>query len=146
MVVEWYTLMAAILFYKIAAIKQKYLVKQHSQSTRGGSMSARSQLLKGILEGCILAIIGQQEVYGYELSVKLAENGFTFVSEGSIYPVLLRLQREKLIEGTMRDSPSGPQRKYYRLTPKGRKALAEFRENWRKMKVSVDHILGKLEE
>ncbi len=108
-------------------------------------MSAQSQLLKGILEGCVLALIGRQEVYGYELSVKLAQNGFSFVSEGSIYPVLLRLQREKLIEGTMRDSPSGPKRKYYHLTPKGRAALAEFRTNWQEMKTSVDQILAKVE-
>lgn len=106
-------------------------------------MSARSQLLKGILEGCILAIMEREEVYGYELSVKLAQNGFAFVSEGSIYPVLLRMQKEKLIEGTMRDSPSGPKRKYYHLTPKGQKALLAFQANWQELKTSVDNILAK---
>lgn len=109
-------------------------------------MSARSQLLKGILEGCILAIMVREEVYGYELSVKLAENGFTFVSEGSIYPVLLRLQKENLIEGTMRASPNGPKRKYYHLTAEGHEALAEFKANWKEIKISVDQILTKLGE
>ena len=53
-----------------------------------------SQMLKGALEGCILYIISQEEVYGYELSTKLNKHGFTFVSEGSIYPLLLRMQKK----------------------------------------------------
>lgn len=53
-----------------------------------------SQMLKGVLEGCILYIISQEEVYGYELSAKLNKHGFTFVSEGSIYPLLLRMQKK----------------------------------------------------
>ncbi len=55
-----------------------------------------SQMLKGVLEGCILYIISQEEVYGYELSTKLNKHGFTFVSEGSIYPLLLRMQKRKI--------------------------------------------------
>lgn len=104
-------------------------------------MSARSQLLKGILEGCILAIMERDEVYGYELSVKLAQYGFSFVSEGSIYPILLRMQKEKLIKGTMRASPSGPKRKYYHLTEDGKAALHEFRNNWNELKQSVERVL-----
>ena len=104
-------------------------------------MSARSQLLKGILEGCILAMMERDEVYGYQLSVKLAQYGFSFVSEGSIYPILLRMQKEKLIKGTMRDSPSGPKRKYYHLTEDGREALHEFRNNWAELKQSVERVL-----
>lgn len=104
-------------------------------------VSSKSQLLKGVLEGCILAVISREEIYGYELSVKLAECGLTFVSEGSIYPILLRMQKENLITGTLRDSPSGPKRKYYRLTEKGQEALDVFRANWEAMKVAVDYIL-----
>jgi PadR family transcriptional regulator PadR len=70
-------------------------------------MSLRSQLLKGILEGCILSIIAKEDVYGYELSLKLQQFGLEDVSEGSIYPILLRLQKGGLIEGEMRDSPAG---------------------------------------
>ncbi len=103
-----------------------------------------SQLLKGILEGCMLAIISQQAVYGYELSMKLLEDGLS-VSEGSIYPVLLRLQKEGLIKGEMKKSSNGPNRKYYFLTNKGVKALEEFRTNWDGIKTSVDHILNKEE-
>ena len=52
-------------------------------------MQLHSQMLKGVLEGCILYIISQEEVYGYELSTKLNQHGFTFVSEGSIYPLIV---------------------------------------------------------
>ncbi|MVP01642.1 PadR family transcriptional regulator [Paenibacillus lutrae] len=100
-------------------------------------------MLKGILEGCILMIISQDEVYGYELSKKLQDSGFDFVSEGSIYPLLLRMQKEQWIEGYMKsDSKSGgPPRKYYKLTGPGEEVLMQFRNNWSRMKLSVDDIL-----
>lgn len=104
-------------------------------------MSLRSQLLKGILEGCILAIISRQSVYGYELSMKLQDYGLD-VSEGSIYPILLRLQKEKLIRGEMIKSASGPDRKYYFLTELGAEALEEFQLHWKKIKPPVDRLLG----
>lgn len=104
-------------------------------------MSLRSQLLKGILEGCILSIIEQQPTYGYELSVKLQEFGLTEVSEGSIYPILLRLQKEQLITGTIQKSPAGPNRKYYHLTDKGHKALEAFIHHWQTIKAPVDKII-----
>lgn len=109
-------------------------------------LSLRSQLLKGILEGCILAIIEQKQTYGYELSVKLQAFGLGEISEGSIYPILLRLQREGLIIGTLQKSESGPNRKYYQLTDVGHTALIEFSEHWEAIKTPVDNILsgGKL--
>jgi len=105
-------------------------------------LALRSQLLKGILEGCILAIIARGSVYGYELSLKLQSYGL-IVSEGSIYPILLRLQKELLIRGEIRESPSGPNRKYYFLTEQGVIALQEFNENWEKIKTPVDRLLNK---
>ncbi|OIJ20114.1 PadR family transcriptional regulator [Anaerobacillus alkalidiazotrophicus] len=103
-------------------------------------MSIRSQLLKGILEGCILAIIERKSVYGYELSMLLHNYGIE-VSEGSIYPILLRLQKEMLIRGEVKKSQSGPNRKYYSLTDSGARALNEFQIHWLDMKVSVDQLL-----
>ena len=103
-------------------------------------MSLRTQLLKGVLEGCILAVIKREEVYGYELSLKLQNYGLE-VSEGSIYPVLLRLQKEKLIKGEMRKSPSGPNRKYYFITEKGLEALEDFQSNWEEIKAPVERLL-----
>jgi len=106
------------------------------------SLSIRTQLLKGILEGCILAVVDRQAVYGYELSLKLQGYGL-FVSEGSIYPILLRLQKEKLLEGQMKSSPTGPNRKYYYLTKAGAKALDDFKVNWEAIKQPVEQLLHK---
>lgn len=107
-------------------------------------MSLRSQLLKGVLEGCILSIVEKKSVYGYELSMILQQYGLD-VSEGSIYPILLRLQKEKLIHGQMKKSPAGPNRKYYHLTDDGKKALIDFRTHWNDLKQPVDLILEKEE-
>lgn len=93
-------------------------------------MSIRSQLLKGILDGCVLAVIAKETVYGYELSEKLQRAGLKDVSEGTIYPVLLRLQKNEFIVGEMRPSESGPNRKYYSLTEKGKEALEEIKAEW----------------
>lgn len=93
-------------------------------------MSVRSQLLKGVLDGCVLSIIEKETVYGYELSKKLQEAGLDDVSEGTIYPVLLRLQKNGYIRGDMRPSESGPNRKYYSLTDEGHAALNELAVEW----------------
>lgn len=109
-------------------------------------MSFRSQLLKGILEGCILSIIDMEVVYGYELSQKLQHFGLNDVSEGSIYPILLRLQKEGLIKGEMRPSPSGPKRKYYQLTVLGKQALLEIQTEWSSIQKPVDKLLNRSSE
>ncbi|SFB04487.1 PadR family transcriptional regulator, regulatory protein PadR [Lentibacillus halodurans] len=106
-------------------------------------MSLKSQLLKGILEGCILSIISREPTYGYELSVKLQEFGLDDVSEGSIYPILLRLQKEALIQGDMKKSEFGPKRKYYDLTNEGQEALKEFIHHWQAIKQPVNTIIEK---
>ena len=87
---------------------------------------SKSQMLKGVLEGCLLAIISKGEIYGYEMIEKLEAYGFTMISEGSIYPVLLRMKKEELVTVETKASPSGPKRKYYSLTDKGEEVLAEF--------------------
>ncbi|MDQ0115017.1 PadR family transcriptional regulator [Paenibacillus harenae] len=106
-------------------------------------MSLRSQLLKGILEGCILSIIDKEMVYGYELSQKLQQFGLNDVSEGSIYPILLRLQKEKMIKGEVRASPTGPKRKYYQLTYLGKEALYEFQQEWKNIQKPVEIMLNR---
>lgn len=106
-------------------------------------MSIRSQLLKGILDGCVLAVIEKEAVYGYELSRKLQEIGLSDVSEGTIYPVLLRLQKNKLIIGEMRPSDFGPNRKYYSLTAVGKEALEIISEEWNQLSVPINTLLSK---
>lgn len=104
-------------------------------------MSLRSQLLKGVLDGCVLAVIEKEEVYGYELSKKLQDYGLKDVSEGTIYPILLRLQKNKWIVGTMRPSESGPNRKYYSITEDGKEALQAIQHEWEILSIPITKIL-----
>lgn len=106
-------------------------------------MSVRSQLLKGVLDGCVLSIIEKETVYGYELSKKLQEAGLDDVSEGTIYPVLLRLQKNGYICGDMRPSESGPNRKYYSLTDEGRAALNELAVEWERIAGPVTSLMKR---
>lgn len=108
-------------------------------------MKKQTQLLKGVLEGCILLIIEQEETYGYEISQKLADYGFAAISEGSIYPLLLRLQKEKVIEGSIRKSKAGPKRKYYHLTDEGKKRVELFTSDWKSLAQSVNRLIDEWE-
>ena len=98
-------------------------------------------MLKGILDGCLLAIIKDKEVYGYELAEKLESYGFHSFSEGTIYPLLIRMQKEELVTSTLKKSTAGPKRKYYSLTPKGEAELASFIERWRYLQTNVNKVL-----
>jgi PadR family transcriptional regulator, regulatory protein PadR len=101
-----------------------------------------SQILKGILEGCLLSIISRGETYGYEMMEKLYSYGFTMVSEGSIYPLLLRMKKEGLVITSQKPLPSGgPKRKYYSLTEEGKKELNEFKARWDAISKSVHHLM-----
>lgn len=101
-----------------------------------------SQMLKGMLEGCILNIIKQQEIYAYEISRQLEKFGFGTISEGTIYPIILRLQKNEYISAVVRESSSGPKRKYYSLTEKGEVALNDFINHWRELDGAVNQLLG----
>lgn len=108
----------------------------------GGKSVSTSQILKGILEGCLLSVIGKGETYGYEMIEKLNKYGFTMVSEGSIYPLLLRLRKEGLVITTQKELPSGgPKRKYYSLTAKGKEELEEFKFRWDAISSGVNNLL-----
>lgn len=104
-------------------------------------MAYHSQMIKGILEGCILKILEKEETYGYKVAEHLRERGFEQLNEGSVYPVLVRLEKKKLLHSTLKDSPLGPKRKYYRLSPEGIKRLAEFERDWNEIRDNVDQIM-----
>ena len=74
-----------------------------------------SQMLKGILSGCILVLLSQEALYGYTLSLELEKIGFDQIPKGTIYPLLLNLEKKGLITGQRVPSPDGPSRKYYSL-------------------------------
>lgn len=98
-------------------------------------------MLKGIIDGCILAIIQEKEVYGYELAEKLEQYGFDSFSEGTIYPLLMRMQKEELVTSTLKKSTAGPKRKYYSLTKKGEGELQQFMNRWDKLQRTVNSVL-----
>lgn len=104
-------------------------------------MVDRSQLMRGTLEGCIVKIISQEETYGYEIVSRLQQYGFDDVKEGTTYPILVRLERKKLISSVYKESPLGPKRKYYFLTNAGKDFLREFELVWNDVKNSVDRII-----
>lgn len=105
-------------------------------------MEHSSQLLKGVLDMCLLALIGEEPSYGYEMVSKLQDRGLELVSEGSIYPLLSRLQKKGLIEGYFVESSEGPPRKYYRIAPTGRQHLAEWAGEWSRVSSGVEAVLN----
>jgi PadR family transcriptional regulator, regulatory protein PadR len=102
----------------------------------------RTQMLKGLLDPCLLAVIGSREAYGYEIAARLEEAGLGAVAEGTVYPALARLERAGLIQSERRGSASGPPRKYYHVSPEGRAYLDSWRAEWAVLASSVDSVLG----
>ena len=102
----------------------------------------KAQLLKGILEGCVLSIISRGETYGYRILTELNENGFEDLIEGTLYPLLTRLEKNGLISCTVQKSPLGPSRKYFSITPHGQQELQGFLDAYQRMTSSVERITG----
>lgn len=100
-----------------------------------------SQILKGVLEGCILAVIAQGETYGYEILSFLEDSGFENLMEGTLYPMLTRLEKNGFLSCRKAKSPFGPMRKYYSITPKGKMHLEEFRSIYVKITAAAQKIL-----
>lgn len=109
-------------------------------------MNVNSQLLKGTLEGCILRILDQNESYGYEIVEKLRLYGFIDISEGTVYPLLLRLHNSGYLTANTKASPYGPKRKYYTLTTAGQMQLQTFMQEWEHLSSIVNRVLCKNEE
>jgi DNA-binding PadR family transcriptional regulator len=93
-------------------------------------MEKSSEMLKGVLEGCVLEIISHGETYGYEITAKLRALGFEDVVEGTVYTVTMRLERAQLVDFVKKPSTMGPPRKFYTLNEAGKKRLADIWEQW----------------
>lgn len=87
-------------------------------------------MLKGVLEGCVLEIIGRGETYGYEITKKLNTLGFEEVVEGTVYTILIRLEKNKLVDIKKKPSEIGPPRKFFSLNDAGREQLRKFWGKW----------------
>lgn len=104
-----------------------------------------SQMLKGTLEGCILAIISKNETYGFEISEQLSTYGFGKIAEGTVYPLLLRLEKNQLVSPIYRQSNIGPRRKYYTLTEKGNTELKVFLKSYYDLSTAINKLLKDTE-
>lgn len=102
-----------------------------------------TQLLKGVLEGCVLSIIANQRVYGYELVQIMRNYGFTTIVGGTIYPLMQKLEKQGAIKSTELASPDGPNRKYFFITPEGEQQLEDFKDQWGSLIEKVNRILEK---
>jgi PadR family transcriptional regulator PadR len=98
---------------------------------------------RGTLQYCVLALLSEQERYGFDLVRELASVEGMVTSEGTIYPLLSRLRRDGLVESFWQESPSGPPRRYYRLTESGRTALEGFRDEWSRFRDAVDQFVAR---
>ena len=100
------------------------------------------QLKKGALELCVLALLAQHDSYAYEIASQLSTS--IGMGEGTIYPLMRRLQMDRLVETYLVESSSGPPRKYYRLTPAGQASLASQKSAWSSFSSAVESILGEV--
>ena len=102
-----------------------------------------AQLLRGILEGCVLAVIARGETYGYEILNELDRSGLENLLEGTLYPVLTRLEKKGAIYCRKEKSPFGPVRKYYSITEVGEAELKAFRIGYHKIVAAANQILNE---
>jgi PadR family transcriptional regulator PadR len=101
----------------------------------------QTQLLRGALDMCLLALLGREPAHGYELVRRMADAGFGAVGYGTIYPLLTRMRRLGLVADEQVASPAGPPRKVYALTAAGRDRLAAWERQWSGFARTVDAIL-----
>ena len=102
-----------------------------------------SQLRKGVLEFCILAILDRQSSYGYQIIRALADVTGVAIKRGTIYAVFKRLHQGGYILYEWKESDSGPPRKIYDLSPEGRSALKAMKNHWESFRSSIENILQK---
>lgn len=104
----------------------------------------RSQWLRGVLDLAVLTLLAERESYGYELAQSLDEAGLGPIRGGTLYPVLLRLQRAGLVAARWRSGDAGPARKYYRLTAEGERTVRAAAADWHVFAGQVDSLLRKV--
>lgn len=101
----------------------------------------QTQLRKGVLEMCILGLLKQQDSYAYDMVQTLGKH--LPISEGTIYPLMRRLQSQQWVEAYLQESSEGPARKFYRLTDLGKAELKSMQSQWQDFANSVNHFLNQ---
>jgi len=102
-----------------------------------------TEMLKGVLEGCVLEIISHEEIYGYEITRRLNALGFSDVVDGTTYTILVRLEKNALVDIEKRPSDMGPPRKFYTLNDTGREELRLFWEKWEFVSSRISELKEK---
>jgi PadR family transcriptional regulator PadR len=102
----------------------------------------QSQLLKGVLELAVLAVIARGETYGYEILSTLEQAGFDGVGDASVYGTLRRLEQAGHLESRLAASDSGPARKYYAVTPSGTEQLQAGTDTWTRINSAFEGLVG----
>lgn len=100
-----------------------------------------TEMLKGVLEGVILEIISREETYGYEITKQLNSMGFTDIVEGTVYTILIRLEKKKLVNVTKRKSELGPMRKFFTLNAQGEEHLELFWQKWNFVSNQINSLM-----
>lgn len=103
-----------------------------------------SQMLKGVLDLCILALLSDGPLYGYAVVDALAGRGLDLVAEGTIYPLLTRMEKAGTVDSFKAPSPEGPPRKYYQLTEAGERELAAGVDQWHRLNGQVGALFGSV--
>ena len=102
--------------------------------------SQMTEMLKGTLEGIVLAILSERPAYGYEITSQLRDLGFTETAEGTVYALLVRIEQRGFADVERVPSEKGPPRKVYALNTKGREQLAEFWRTWSFLGERIDQL------
>ena len=104
-----------------------------------------TEMLKGTLEGMVLAILAMQPAYGYEITARLREHGFTDIVEGTIYALLIRIEQRGLVDVAKVPSEKGPPRKVYSLNRTGSEYLDEFWATWSFLAARIEQLRNEIE-
>ena len=99
-----------------------------------------TEMLKGTLEGLVLALLTGNPAYGYEITTLLRAQGFTEIAEGTVYALLIRIEQKGLVDVEKRPSEKGPPRKVYTLNAEGERELEEFWKTWSFLSDRLDHL------
>jgi PadR family transcriptional regulator PadR len=101
-----------------------------------------TEMLKGTLEGIVLAILSVRSAYGYEITARLREQGFSDIAEGTVYALLVRFEQKGFVDVEKIPSDKGPPRKVYSLNAQGQKYLEEFWSTWRFLAERLESLHG----
>lgn len=105
-----------------------------------------TEMLKGTLEGIVLAILAVSPAYGYEITARLRDEGFSDIAEGTVYALLVRIEQRGLVDVEKVPSEKGPPRKVYTINAQGGEYLAEFWRTWSFLAERIEQLHSRIEQ